>query len=172
MGHDVDVWDPPSTMIRICFVCLGNICRSPTAEGIMRKLVREASLEHAIEVASAGTADYHVGEPADRRAQQTARERGVTLAGRAAHFRRPDFDRFDYVIAMDASNRADLLALTSNEDHRARVRLLRSFDPRSAGDAGVPDPYYGGADGFGEVFDICEAACQGLLTHIRTEHRL
>ncbi len=138
----------------------------------MRKLVREANLEHAVEVASAGTAGYHVGEPADRRAQQSAHERGVTLSGRAAQFTRGDFDRFDYVIAMDASNRADLLALTADENHRARVRLLRSFDPQSTGDAGVPDPYYGGADGFDEVFDICEAACHGLLAHIRSEHHL
>jgi len=155
-------------MIRVCFVCLGNICRSPTAEGIMAALVEEAGLAHAITVESAGTGAYHVGEPPDARAQQTARARGVMLGGRAAHFTARDFERFDYVVAMDASNRADLLDLARDDGQRAKVHLLRSFDPESLPGAGVPDPYYGGPDGFDEVFDICHAGCSGLLAHLRS----
>lgn len=136
----------------------------------MSAMVRAAGLEHAIGVASAGTADYHVGEPADRRAQQTARSRGVALTSRAAHFTAADFERFDYVIAMDASNREDLLGLAQHDDHRRRVHLLRSFDPASEHGAAVPDPYYGGPDGFEQVFDVCEAGCRGLLAHLRAEH--
>lgn len=159
-------------MIRVCFVCLGNICRSPTAEGIMAALVDEAGLAHAIAVDSAGTGAYHVGEPPDARARATARARGVMLGGKAAHFTARDFARFDYVVAMDESNRADLLALARDDGQRAKVHLLRSFDPGSLPEAGVPDPYYGGPDGFDEVFDICLAGCRGLLARLRAGHGL
>ncbi len=159
-------------MLRVCFVCLGNICRSPTAEGIFVHLVRQAGLSDHIEIASAGTAAYHVGEPPDRRSQQTARARGVALPSVAAHFTVADFDRFDYVLAMDHNNLADLHRLARNDAERRRVHLLRSFDPSAPVSAEVPDPYYGGARGFDEVFDLCEAACRGLLAHLRREHRL
>ncbi|MCX4240766.1 low molecular weight protein-tyrosine-phosphatase [Paraliomyxa miuraensis] len=151
---------------RVCFVCLGNICRSPTAEGVFRHLVAAAEREHEFEIDSAGTAAYHEGERPDRRSLATARARGVDLPGRARQFRRGDFDRFDHVLAMDLDNQRALLRLAPNEAARAKVSLLRSFDPASPSDAEVPDPYYGGPDGFDRVFEICMAACQGLLTRL------
>lgn len=154
---------------RVCFVCLGNICRSPTAEGVFRHLVREAGLTDRIRIDSAGTAAYHVGEPPDRRSAQAAAERGVELTGSARRFERRDFERFDYVVAMDGSNHRDLLGLASTDDEVAKLSMLRSFDPDSPDDADVPDPYYGGPDGFANVFDICRAGCAGLLAHIREQ---
>jgi protein-tyrosine phosphatase len=161
-----------SPPIRVSFICLGNICRSPTAEGIMRHLVERAGLSEAIEVESAGTGSWHLGERADRRARATAEARGVILNGRAQQFSEEDFDRLDYILVMDVAIKNALARLASSDEARAKLYLLRSFDPDSPPDAPVPDPYYGGADGFEEVFDICEAACRGLLAHIRAQHRL
>ncbi len=157
--------------IRVCFVCLGNICRSPTAEGIMRKLVDDAGLSGAIDVSSAGTAAYHAGEKPDPRTRETARERGVALESRARQFKQADFDRFDYVLAMDGENHSHLTKMKSRSKGQATLALLRSFDPRSSHEDDVPDPYYGGEDGFDRVFDICLAGCQGLLDHIVAERR-
>jgi protein-tyrosine phosphatase len=154
-------------MIRLCFVCLGNICRSPTAEGIMLHLVAEAGLSEHFSIDSAGTSAIHVGEPADARSFATAKARGVHLPSRARQFVRSDFERFDYVLAMDAQNRVNLLRLTSDRAAHDKVHLLRRFDPRGPVGANVPDPYYGGADGFEHVFEICEAACRGLLSELR-----
>ena len=159
-------------MIKICFVCLGNICRSPTAEGIMLHVVREAGLDGEIEIDSAGTSSYHVGAPADERARETARARGFDLPSISRQFVISDFDRFDYVVAMDRENVEDLEALARDDTQRAKVRLFRAFDPDAAEDAEVPDPYYGGAHGFEHVFDLCEAACHGLLAHLKEEHGL
>ncbi len=162
--------------VQVCFVCLGNICRSPTAEGVMRRLVTEAGLEQQVAVDSAGTAAYHAGEPADPRSAQAARERGVRLAGVARQFRVDDFDRFDYVLAMDRENLAALKALAPHPEAAARIHLLRSFDPGSAGEPDVPDPYYGGyyggPHGFDRVFEICERGCRAFLEHVRREHGL
>ena len=159
-------------MVRVCFVCLGNICRSPTAEGIMRSLVHGAQLHDQIEVDSAGLGAYHVGEMADRRAREASRARGVTLNSRSRQFTADDFERFDYVVAMDVENHGDLLDLAPDAAAKAEVRLLRSFDPAAPAGAEVPDPYYGGPRGFDNVFNMCEAACQGLLDTIRSEHHL
>jgi protein-tyrosine phosphatase len=153
-------------ILRVCFVCLGNICRSPTAEGVMRHLVARAGRAEAFEIDSAGTAAYHEGERPDRRSLATARARGVELPGRARQFRREDFDRFDHVLAMDRENFRELLRLAPDAAARAKVALLRSFDPEAPPEAEVPDPYYGGADGFDRVFEICMAACRGFLTHV------
>ncbi len=158
-------------MVRVCFVCLGNICRSPTAEGIMRSLVHGAQLHDQIEVDSAGLGAYHVGEMADRRAREASRARGVTLNSRSRQFTVDDFERFDYIVAMDVENHGDLLDLAPDAA-KAEVRLLRSFDPAAPAGAEVPDPYYGGPRGFDHVFNMCEAACQGLLDTIRSEHHL
>jgi protein-tyrosine phosphatase len=155
--------------LSICFVCLGNICRSPTAEGVFRRLVEEAGLAARIEIDSAGTDAYHRGESPDRRSAEAARRRGVRLAGSARRFRAEDFGRFDHVIAMDADNHADLLDLAPNAGARAKVALLRSFDANAPPGASVPDPYYGGPTGFDDVFDICEAACRGLLDVLSAE---
>lgn len=157
-------------MIRICFVCLGNICRSPTAEGIFRHLLRERGLEGKAEIDSAGTGAWHVGKPPDRRAAAEASRRGIDLSGRARQFEPEDFDRFDYVIAMDEMNASDLAAIAPSKGARERIRLLRSFDREAPSGAGVPDPYYGGDRGFREVFDICESACAGLLDHLESAH--
>jgi protein-tyrosine phosphatase len=155
--------------MRILFVCMGNICRSPTAEGVMRSLLRAEVLEDRIELDSAGTGGWHAGAPPDERASDAALRRGVALEGAARQVTMEDFDRFDLLLAMDRENLRELLYVAPNDDARAKVRLLREFDPASvaAGDLDVPDPYYGGAHGFEHVLDLVEAACRGLLTEVR-----
>jgi protein-tyrosine phosphatase len=161
-------------MTRVLFVCLGNICRSPTAEGVMRKLVDRAGLQDSIELDSAGTGGWHVGSPPDQRATATARARGIELEGAARQIVIEDFAAFDLLLAMDRSNLGELRQLAPDEAAAARVRLLREFDPASAGstDLDVPDPYYGGPGGFDEVLDLVQAACAGLLAEIRTSDGL
>jgi low molecular weight protein-tyrosine phosphatase len=156
--------DPP---VRLCFVCLGNICRSPTAAAVMAHRVAEAGLAHRITVESAGTGDWHVGEAPDRRAIREARRRGIEMTSRARQFLARDFARFDLVLAMDASNVAALSSIAPDSAARAKIRLLRSFDPEARGDLAVPDPYFGGPDGFATVFDRIDAACRGLLAALR-----
>ena len=143
-------------MTRILFVCLGNICRSPTAEGVMRRLVADRGLEGQVEVDSAGTGGWHVGAAPDPRSTEAARRRGIVLAGAARQVTAADFDRFDLLVAMDRSNLADLLALAPDDAARARVRLLLD-------EADVPDPYYGGERGFDDVLDLVEDGCAALL---------
>jgi protein-tyrosine phosphatase len=157
-------------MPRVLFVCLGNICRSPTAEAVMARLVAEADLAHAIEVDSAGTGAWHVGSPPDERATQAAAERGIAMRGVARQVTGEDFERFDLLVAMDGENLRNLRALAPHSEAAARVRLLREFDPAGARAASldVPDPYYGGPDGFDRVLDLVEAACAGLLAELRT----
>jgi protein-tyrosine phosphatase len=157
-------------VVRICFVCLGNICRSPTAEAVMRHLVAQQGLGDRIEIDSAGTGDWHVGDPPDRRARAVGAARGIPLSGTARQFTAADFARFDHVIAMDRSNRDDLRRMAPDPAARDKVRLLRSFDASAPPDADVPDPYYGGARGFEDVFEICERACQGLIEHLQRAH--
>jgi protein-tyrosine phosphatase len=148
---------------------MGNICRSPTAEGVMRRLVDDAGLADRVEVESAGTGGWHAGEPPDERAALAARRRGVRLEGAARQVRAADFHDFDLLIAMDRANLRELLAVAPDEDAAEKVRLLREFDPLSAGapDLDVPDPYYGGDRGFETVLDMVEAACRGLLDELR-----
>ena len=156
--------------MRLLFVCLGNICRSPTAEGTMRALVDEAGLAEEIELDSAGTGAWHVGSAPDERASAAAARRGIELGGVARRVRPEDFDEFDVILAMDSQNADDLLMLAGHDDERrAKVRLLREFDPQSQRerDLDVPDPYYGGGDGFELVLDHVHAACAGLLAEIR-----
>ena len=153
-------------MVKVLFVCLGNICRSPTAEGVFRALVEREKLSHAIEIDSAGTADYHVGHPPDPRACAAARKRGIDLSplrGRQAGA--DDFRRFDYVLAMDRQNRAHLARLCppGTED---RLKLFMEFGSRPR-IKDVPDPFYGGSEGFETVLDLIEDASKGLLVHIR-----
>lgn len=155
--------------MKLLFVCLGNICRSPTAEGVMRDLVSREGLEDEIEIDSAGTGAWHVGSAPDSRATAAARGRGVTLEGQARKVTPADFEEFDLILAMDGSNLNDLKELAEGEEQRGKVRLLREFDPASEGqsDLDVPDPYYGGERGFEDVFDFVQAACEGLLAQIR-----
>jgi protein-tyrosine phosphatase len=152
--------------MRICFVCLGNICRSPTAHGVMERVVAEAGLEGSVVIDSAGTAAYHIGELPDERSRTAARRRGIELDHLARQFTRADLDRFDLVIAMDRQNLENLKALLGGRTTPELV-LLRSFDPTAAPGAEVPDPWAGGARGFEEVLDQCERACKGLLAHLR-----
>ena len=153
------------------FVCLGNICRSPTAEGVFRTLVRDAGLEDRIEIDSAGTGGWHVGAPPDERATAAARRRGITLDGAARKVLADDFADFDLLLAMDHENHAELRRRAPDDAARAKVRYLREFDPasRERGDLEVPDPYYGGARGFDDVLDLVEAACAGLLAELRAQ---
>lgn len=155
--------------MRISFVCLGNICRSPTAEAVMRHLVASHGLDGVVVIESAGTGGWNVGNPPDARSSEEAGRRGIAMAGVARQFEASDFDRLDLVLAMDHENAGHLRAMAPDEDARAKVRLLREFDPAldPSADLAVPDPYYGGAEGFTEVFDMVEAACGGLLDHIR-----
>jgi protein-tyrosine phosphatase len=159
----------PTHPVRVLFVCLGNICRSPTAEGVMRVLVRDAGLEDSIELDSAGTGGWHVGSPPDERATETARARGIALEGAARQVCAEDFEDFDLILAMDRSNLAELRRMAPDEQTRSRVRMLRELDPASTGlnDLDVPDPYYGGPRGFEDVLDVVQAACVGLLGEVR-----
>jgi protein-tyrosine phosphatase len=153
-------------VIKVLFVCSGNICRSPTAEGVFRGFVEEAGLGAQVGVDSAGLGAWHVGEAPDGRAQAAARQRGFDLAGqRARQVKTADFDRFDYVVGMDRQNRTGLLGLCPRgaED---RLHLFLDFAP-ATGEAEIPDPYYGAGDGFERVLDLVEAASRGLLAHIR-----
>ncbi|MDP9133887.1 MAG: low molecular weight phosphotyrosine protein phosphatase [Actinomycetota bacterium] len=151
--------------MRLLFVCLGNICRSPTAEGVMRHLLVAEGLADAVEIESAGTGDWHVGHGPDQRSAGAAAGRGIELAGEARQVVAADFETFDLILAMDRSNHDDLLLLAPDDAARERVRLLREYDAEAvaAGELEVPDPYYGGADGFEDVLDVVTRACQGLL---------
>lgn len=155
--------------VRVLFVCMGNICRSPTAQGVFRRLVREVGLEHIVEIDSAGTHAYHLGEPPDLRAQETARRRGIDLGDlRARRVEPEDFTYFDYVLAMDQDNYLSLSAICP-PGYERRLNLLMDYAPQIR-TREVPDPYYGGESGFERVFDMLEAASEGLLTEIRRRH--
>ncbi|MDH3756706.1 MAG: low molecular weight phosphotyrosine protein phosphatase [Gammaproteobacteria bacterium] len=151
--------------VSVLFVCMGNICRSPTAEGVFRHHVSAAGLDKLFEIDSAGTHAYHVGEPPDRRAQQAAARRGFSLADiRARRVGPEDFERFHHIIAMDEDN---LVMLHEQADaaHREKIRLFLEFG--SGPETEVPDPYYGGATGFERVLDLVEDASRGLLENLR-----
>lgn len=149
---------------RVLFVCLGNICRSPLAEGVFRHLVAEAGLEDGIEIDSAGTGGWHVGEAPDPRSQEIAARHGVSLDGQSARRVTPeDFEYFDWVVAMDAENESELHR-RAPADARARIVRLRDFDPDGAGD--VPDPYYGGPQGFDVVYAMVERSARAFLDEV------
>ena len=151
---------------RVCFVCLGNICRSPTAEAILAHRLQFDDLGVHVEVESAGTGDWHVGHPADERERAEAERRGIAMTGSAQQFTEGDFDRFDIVLAMDSTNLETLRALAPTPEAAAKVHLLREFDPQAHGDLDVPDPYFGGQDGFVDVFDMVDRSITGLIGHI------
>lgn len=154
------------TKTKVLFICMGNICRSPTAEGVFRRFVADEGLEHLIQIDSAGTHDYHIGKAPDRRAQAAAAGRGYDLSPlRGRQVARNDFAEFDYVLAMDGDNLANLQRICPN-DERHKLRLFLSFSERFNNQE-VPDPYYGGAEGFDLVLDMVEDAARGLLQAIR-----
>jgi len=148
-------------MVSILFVCMGNICRSPTAEGVFRHVVEKKGLSDRIAVDSAGTHAFHVNEPPDRRAQAAAERRGISMSDiRARRIQASDFDRFDYIIAMDRGN-LSMLIEQSDAEHHSKIRLF--LDYTSGNEDEVPDPYYGGAAGFERVLDLVEEASRGLI---------
>ena len=156
-------------MIKILFVCMGNICRSPTAEGVFRHKVRQAGLEHLIHIDSAGTHAYHVGEPPDGRAQKAASNRSIDLSDqRARRVNSQDFEEFDYVIAMDMSNESDLQSACPVE-LADKIHLFLKF-ASNTDTVEVPDPYYGGVNGFERVLDLIEDAADGLIAHLQKTH--
>jgi protein-tyrosine phosphatase len=156
--------------VSICFVCLGNICRSPTAEVVMRSLLDEAGLADEVTVSSAGTGDWHVGHGADERMAEALVDQGYDVtAHRARQFQASWFAEHDLVVAMDRSNERDLRRIAPPGEE-GKVRLLTSYDP-DATETDVPDPYYGGPDGFADVVRIVEAGCRGLLEELRAELR-
>ncbi|NJM98666.1 MAG: low molecular weight phosphotyrosine protein phosphatase [Phormidesmis sp. RL_2_1] len=149
---------------RLLFVCLGNICRSPSAENIMNHLIEQRQLSDRVSCDSAGTASYHIGSAPDQRMAAAAMRQGVTLKGQARQFTAADFETFDLILAMDRSNYSDILALAADE-HRHKVKLMCEFC-RHHSEAEVPDPYYGGEAGFDYVIELLIDACEGLCDQI------
>lgn len=157
---------------KLLFVCLGNICRSPTGEGVMRHLVEEAGIADQFEIDSAGTGNWHLGDGPDRRSVAAAAARGITIGGHARQVTGADFEHYDYILAADAYNFRDLQAIAPTDEDEAKVHMLREFDELSTpDDYDVPDPYYGGPSGFDDVIDLVEAACRGLLDEILAKTR-
>lgn len=150
---------------RVLFVCLGNICRSPAAEGVFRHQVQEAGLADEFVIDSAGTGAWHAGEPADRRMQEAATQRGVRLSSIARQVVASDFEDYDWILAMDGSNLRHLRRM-AHASHHQKIRKFRDFDPDAPG-SDVPDPYYGDADGFTDVLDIVTRTSRALLAHLR-----
>ena len=164
-----DAYPEDKKPVSVLFVCLGNICRSPTAHGVFRNLVEQEGLSEHIHIDSAGTHAYHVGEPPDARAQSTALNRGINMSDlRARRAIENDFEYYDYILAMDRENYSNLEKL-SPPDRLDRLMLFMDFAP-GIGEDEVPDPYYGGAKGFERVFDMIEIASHGLLDDIRKRH--
>jgi protein-tyrosine phosphatase len=154
--------------INILFVCMGNLCRSPTAEAVFRHYVAEARLTSSFSIDSAGTHVSHNGDPADARAQRFASQRGFDLSKlRTRQLMREDFARFDYLLGMDDSNLA-AMTRASPAEHTGKLSLLTNYSTSGVA-TGIPDPYYGGGQGFERVLDMVEDAAQGFLRHIRTE---
>jgi len=155
--------------VKVLFVCMGNICRSPTAHGVFEDIVEKQGLSHLIEVDSAGTHAYHIGEEPDQRSQQTAQQRGVKLDHlRARKAIADDFEIFDYVLAMDNDNLYSLTQICPDQ-HMDKLKLFLDFAPQLKPIREVPDPYYGGSRGFENVFDLIEQASQGLLLDIKSK---
>ena len=158
-----------SSSVSVLFVCLGNICRSPTAEGVFRNLVKQKGLNDVILIDSAGTSGYHIGEPPDRRSQAAALKRGIDISRQKSRkLCRSDFDNFNYIVAMDKDNLRHLLEYA---DSTSRIQLLLSY-ATDIDDQNVPDPYYSGSEGFELVLDLVEQGCLGLLETIQKDLNL
>ncbi len=164
---------------KLLFVCLGNICRSPAAESIMNYVIKSADMSDAygsnsalsIVCDSAGTARYHVGSSPDRRMVAAVRARGIPITGKARQFQKSDLENFDLILAMDRQNYQDILVLDPANRYRGKVRLICEFCQHHDQQE-VPDPYYGGAEGFNQVIDLLSDACDGLLEHLVKQHPL
>ena len=158
-----------NSTVEVCFVCLGNICRSPLAQGVFETLVKQEGLQDRIIISSAGTSHWHVGGPPDPRMQQTARQHGIHLNSRARQFQAADFKQMDLVLAMDHSNLDALQQMRPASELHDKLFLFRSFDPENNGDLDVPDPYYGGDKGFETVYQMVERTCPKVLQHLQTK---
>ena len=156
---------------RLLFVCLGNICRSPSAENIMNHLIQQAGLQEHILCDSAGTSSYHIGSSPDRRMTAAAQVRGITLRGQARQFQITDFQEFDLILAMDKENYRDIISLDRQKRHTHKVLMICEFASKHR-DRSVPDPYYGGSAGFDHVINLLLDACNGLLQQIIREQQL
>jgi protein-tyrosine phosphatase len=157
--------------IRVLFVCLGNICRSPLAEGIFRKKVRERGLDHLIDIDSCGTSNYHIGGPPDSRTLANAKQNGVVIEHAARQLCEADLTNFDYILAMDKSNFSNILRLPGSDQMRSRIKLMREFDPIEK-NGEVPDPYHGGEQGFQDVFVILDRTTENFLKHVIETHKI
>jgi protein-tyrosine phosphatase len=157
-----------SKITEISFVCLGNICRSPLAQGVFQDLVNREKLDQKIFISSAGTGNWHIGNLPDERMRQTAQSKGIKLESRAQQFQSKDFNRFNLVLAMDHSNLVRLSEIAPSTLQKNKLMLFRSFDPESNEDQDVPDPYYGGTKGFEEVYSMVKRTCPPLLDYIKS----
>jgi protein-tyrosine phosphatase len=157
-----------SKIAEISFVCLGNICRSPLAQGVFQDLVNREKLDQKIFISSAGTGNWHIGNLPDERMRQTAQSKGIKLESRAQQFQSKDFNRFNLILAMDYSNLIRLSEIAPSSLPPDKLMLFRSFDPESNDDQDVPDPYYGGAKGFEEVYSMVKRTCPPLLDYIKS----
>lgn len=151
---------------KLLFVCLGNICRSPTAEGIFIHTVQEAGLEDYFYIDSAGTAAYHVGEPANSKSQATANKHGIHLPSKARKFEYSDLEEFDLILAMDSENLKNINQLDRKNRFSDKIKMMREFDPQPESGE-VPDPYYGGLEGFENVFQVLNRSCKSLLEELK-----
>jgi protein-tyrosine phosphatase len=163
----MDANNSAPTRTSVLFVCLGNICRSPLAEGVFLHLVKQAGLSDRFEIDSAGTGAWHVGELPDARATLVAGQHGVELASRARQITEDDLEHFDWVIAMDRENLRNIERMASATESDAHIHLLREFDTVQDGGDEVPDPYYGGASGFESVYEMVHRSCEVLLNRLR-----
>jgi protein-tyrosine phosphatase len=154
--------------MKILFVCLGNICRSPAGENIMNALIERDHLSHLIQCDSAGTSGYHIGSPPDARMTAAAQKRGIPFKGEGRQFTRRDFENFDLILAMDKANYRDILRLDPRAEYGDKVKTICSYC-RNHRDREVPDPYYGGEAGFEYVMDLLTDACEGLLQKIKSD---
>jgi protein-tyrosine phosphatase len=155
-----------SPVIRICFVCLGNIVRSPLARTLFLYHAQQAGTGQKYEVDSAGTSDWHVSEPPDLRMRRVAARRGIPHDGRARQFRPVDFNRFDWIVVMDEDNYDDLRLLDPTDEQMQKVHFLREFDPQGGPRVEVPDPYYDGSDRFELVYEVIDRSVRGLLASL------
>lgn len=156
---------------KVLFVCLGNICRSPAAEGAFHALVQKKGLEEQFFIDSCGTSGYHAGELPHPNTRKAARKDGIELTHRSRQFERADFDSFDYIIAMDSSNLSDILQMAGTESDKQKILKFRRFDPAIEGEPDVPDPYYGGVEGFANVQKIARRTAEGLLEWILSKQK-
>jgi len=152
-------------MTKVLFVCLGNICRSPLAEGIFAKMIKDNGLQNLISCDSCGTAAYHIGSQPDSRTVANAKQNGLKLSHQARQFDGSDLDEFDHILVMDRANYEEVRQFFLGEEHAEKVSLMRNYDPENK-NADVPDPYFGEADGFQEVYDILHRSCRELLNKV------